>query len=187
MLEQRLKTRWESYSDEQHLELKMIVCSMKRAHFYHARTNLSLERVTTFKYLGIWFSEKGAWDDHTKYLLQRMNQAFCVWYPIFRCGKLPVRVRLMMARNIIYTAVQYCSCSWERTKIVSEKMDVVARGALRVIFKLHPKDVNGEVRLGARECFHSHYSPKHPNWLETNKSRNSHSNAGYPARTKVSC
>jgi hypothetical protein len=96
MLEQRLKTRWESYSDEQHLELKMIVCSMKRAHFYHARTNLSLERVTTFKYLGIWFSEKENWDDHTRHVLQRMNQAFWAWYPISRCGTFPVHLRLMM-------------------------------------------------------------------------------------------
>jgi exonuclease III len=108
----------------------------------------TLERVTTFKYLGIWFSEKGNWDDHTKYVLQRMNQAFCAWYPIFRCERLPVRVRLMMVRTFIYTAVQYCSSSWEPTKIVAEKMDTVARKALRVIFKLHPKDVNGEVLFG---------------------------------------
>jgi hypothetical protein len=59
-----------------------------------------------------------------------------------------VRIRLIMVQTHIYTAVQYCSSSWEPTKLAAEKMGTVARNALRVIFKLHSKDVNGEVLFG---------------------------------------
>jgi hypothetical protein len=77
---------------------KVMVVNLVRASAFPTFTmcGQTLERVTTFKYLGIWFSEKENWDDHTRHVLQRMNQAFWAWYPISRCGTFPVHLRLMM-------------------------------------------------------------------------------------------
>jgi hypothetical protein len=64
----------------------------------------NVRHVSTFKYLGSC-SQRGATGTHTKYVLQQMNGACGVWYPMFACNKLPVLVRLLMVRTV-FTPLQ---------------------------------------------------------------------------------
>jgi hypothetical protein len=40
-------------------------------------------------------------------VLQRMNQAFCTWYPIFRCDRLPMRVCLVLVPANVWRCIDY--------------------------------------------------------------------------------
>ena len=103
-----------------------------------------VQRVEVYKYLGVLMTSQGNWDEHAAYVLNKMKRAYGYWRPLLACPALPVRVRLMFVRTFVYSAALYGSSVWEPTQAMADKMDGVARKAIRTVLHLHPRDVANE-------------------------------------------
>ena len=75
-----------------------------------------LERVSSFKYLGVWFQENGSWAAQTESVLSKMNKALGTWRPVLRCHHLPVTARLQLVQALVYTPALYGAEVWTPVK-----------------------------------------------------------------------
>jgi hypothetical protein len=97
----------------------------------------TLSQVDSYKYLGVWFTENGAWDLHASKALAKMRSALGYWKPLLSCQRLPLNARAMMIQTLIYSSVLYGSEVWAATSRMRDAIDVVAKDAIRSIMSLH--------------------------------------------------
>lgn len=110
-----------------------------RAHTWTLNGEV-IGQVAQYKYLGIVFQEDGGWECHAAKALNKMRAAYGYWRPLLACGRLPVRVRLLMLQTFVYSAVMYGAEVWDCTQTMREKMSVVVKKGVRTILGLHPMD-----------------------------------------------
>jgi len=66
---------------------------------------VTIEQVSTYKYLGVVYQEDGSWEAHARKALAKMQAAYGYWRPLLACNSLSIKVRLLMVQTFIYSAV----------------------------------------------------------------------------------
>lgn len=135
--------------------------------------------VLTFKDLGVLFWEKAGRDTHTKYALQHKNTAFGAWYHWFACDKVHLPVRLMMVRMFVYSAVTYCSSSWDLRNDMGVKWMLWHAKPCMQFSRYIWTTWLGRFCLGMYGCFLHHWLYIFQNWCGSNKSSSFQRNDGF--------
>ena len=104
-----------------------------------------LERVPSYKYLGVWFQENGSWAVQTESVHAKMNSALGTWRPVLRCHHVPVAVRLQLVQALVYTPALYGAEVWTPTKTELNKLDTICLRAIRCMFGVHKYDCHEEI------------------------------------------
>lgn len=114
-LKEMLK-KLEKYVDENKLQVnvgktKIMRCTNGRKEKIKWKWNFKgdiIEEVNSFKYLGCWFTSKGAWDKQSKFLAARAwRMANTAWGVIKRAGRNTIRKRVYLYETLAETALMY--------------------------------------------------------------------------------
>ena len=131
-----------------------------------------IQRVDSFKLLGVVFNSRLTWSDHVQYILSKVSKRIFIIHHLVRIGIVSrdiVTVYCAMIRSVL----EYCCSVWHSGLTKSESMDIerVQRRVLRIIFPaLSYSDAlsaAGITRLETRrenivrECFQEMKCPDH--------------------------
>ena len=95
----------------------------------------SLERVETFKYLGIQFSSDLSWHSHTKALCKKSRKLVGLLHRNFATHS-PPSVMLKLYKSFIRPKLEYASIVWNpHLKCIIKDMEKVQKFALKVCLK----------------------------------------------------
>ena len=94
-----------------------------------------IERVFSFKLLGVIFSSDLSWDKHVTYILNKVSKRYFVIYQLTKIG-LPSREILVIYCSIIRSVLEYACPVWHSglTKSQSNDIERVQRRCFKIIY-----------------------------------------------------
>ena len=97
--------------------------------------NDEIERVNTFKLLGVVFNCKLTWDDHVTYMLKKVSKRYYFIYQLARTG-IPQRDIVIVYISIIRSVLEYACAVWHcgLTGTQSDDIERVQRRCLKIIY-----------------------------------------------------
>lgn len=95
----------------------------------------TIERVDTFKLLGVFFNSRLTWDDHVTYILGRVSKRFYIIFQLARIGVPPCDIILIYIA-LIRSVLEYACAVWHTslTKSQSDDLERVQRRCLKIIY-----------------------------------------------------
>lgn len=94
-----------------------------------------IELVSSFKTLGIFFSETMSWDDHVNYIISKLSSIVGLIYRnkhIF-----PLKVKLLIYNSLFYSHINYGHLVWGTTTFINcKKIFILQKKVLRSICKV---------------------------------------------------
>lgn len=106
-----------------------------------------VERVRTYKYVGVMVNEEGTWKDHVEKVLEKakkLSRAMKSW--LFRHDSVSVRAKLEVWRIMIASGMRYGSEVWWADKVETRKLEAVQMEVLRWLLKVSDSATNDFVR-----------------------------------------
>lgn len=101
--------------------------------FNYELSGHKLNKVTTFKYLGVIFSSELKWDPHIDYIIKRANSK--LWFLKRTLPGAPPSTKLLAYKTLIRPILEYASVVWDPfTQKNINKLEMIQRKALRFIF-----------------------------------------------------
>jgi len=96
---------------------------------------VSIERVSTFKYLGLVFDDKLNWRSHIDYIVAKINPMIKV---LFRLrDSVPWKINLSVYFALIHSHFNYMSNVWGScTQNCLKTLEILQKRALKILFKL---------------------------------------------------
>jgi len=101
-----------------------------------------IERLTTFKFLGIIFNIDLSWADHVKFMLNKISKRYFIIYQLSRMG-LACNDIITVYCAVMRSVLEYACVVWHPGLTVAESGEIerVQKRVLRIIFpNLHYKD-----------------------------------------------
>ena len=97
---------------------------------------VAIERVDTFKLLGVIFSSDLTWGKHVDYIVTKASRRLYVIYQLIRAG-IPVADAIVVYCSLIRSILEYACQVWHcgLTKSQSDDIENVQRRCLRIIFR----------------------------------------------------
>ena len=94
-----------------------------------------IERVSTFKLLGVMFSNDLSWACHVSFMLQKVSKRFFIIYQLSRVG-LSSKDIVAVYCSVVRSVLEYACVVWHPGLTSSESADIerVQKRVLRVIF-----------------------------------------------------
>ena len=94
-----------------------------------------IERVETFKLLGLVFNNKLTWDDHVSYMLKKVSKRYYFIYRLARTG-VPQRDIVLVYISTIRSILEYACAVWHSglTRAQSEEIERVQMRSLKIIY-----------------------------------------------------
>ena len=117
--------------------------------------NVGIERVESFKLLGVYLNSNLTWDDHVSYILKKVAKRMYFMQQLVRCG-IDARDFIVVYCSLIRSVIEYACQVWHPglTKTQSDDLERVQKRCLRLIYpELHYTDalaVSGLEELKAR-------------------------------------
>lgn len=138
-----LSNKWRTIPNP--TKCKVMIINQHKQHAPFFIRNHAIEQVQSFQYLGVIFSSHGGWEAHARHVISKMNKASAFWKPLLACAHLPTRIRLLMVYTFIYSATMYAGEVWEPTQALSQKIDNIAKAAIRQVLRISVRDCTSEV------------------------------------------
>ena len=97
--------------------------------------NVSVERVATFKLLGVVFSSDLSWGNHVSYLLHKVSKRYYFIYQLVRVG-LPASDIIVIYCSIIRSILEYACPVWHCGLTSSQSADIerVQKRCLKIVY-----------------------------------------------------
>ena len=95
----------------------------------------SIERVNSFKLLGVIFNSRLTWDNHVSYILSKVAKRFYIIFQLARIGVPPCDIILIYV-SLIRSILEYACAVWHTglTKAQSDDLERVQRRCLKIIY-----------------------------------------------------
>ena len=81
--------------------------------------DVPLQRVATYKYLGLHLHESGGWDEHVAQTARKANVAFLTWAPVLASPRLSVALKLTVIKTRIIPILTYAMEVWSPAEVSS--------------------------------------------------------------------
>ena len=111
----------------------MSICRLRSiSNFDYVLSNTVLERVTKYKYLGIFLTSDLSWNIHVNYICSKANQA--LGFTRRQLGKCSQEVKLKAYITLVRPHLEYASCAWDsESSSLTNQIEMVQRRAARFI------------------------------------------------------
>ena len=100
--------------------------------------DISLERKTCTKFLGVYINEKLDWSDHVKHIVTPISRNIGVLYRI-TCF-VSDRILLMLYNSLILPHISYCNILWATSKCVTNNILLLQKKAVRICTRAGYRD-----------------------------------------------
>jgi hypothetical protein len=97
--------------------------------------NIEIERVETFKLLGVVFSSDLSWNHHVSYMLNKISKRYYIIYQMVKVGVTPsdiITVYCSMIRSVLDYACPVWHCGL--TQAQSRDIEAVQKRCLKIVF-----------------------------------------------------
>jgi hypothetical protein len=135
----------EAWCQQNMMSLNVKKCQMmtvSRLHqfsdFAYCLNNLKLERVSLYKYLGIYVSSDLSWDAHVNFICSKANRA--LGFIRRQLGKCSQEVKLKAYTALVRPHLEYASCAWDpHVETQINQIEMVQHRAVRFILGQHSR------------------------------------------------
>src|SRR5271170_106081 len=149
------------------MSLNISKCNLMSVCRLHSISNFDyvlscnvLERVTKYKYLGIYITSDLTWDTHINFICSKANQA--LGFIKRQLGKCSQEVKLKAYVTLVRPHLEYASCTWDpHSDTLIDQIEMVQRCAARFILNKYMRlesvtDMLCELKLVELATRHKH-------------------------------
>ena len=117
----------------------MSVCRLHQlSDFEYKLSKCSIERVSVYKYLGIYVSSDLSWDAHINFICSKANRA--LGFIRRQLGKCSQEVKLKAYTSLVRPHLEYASCAWDpHVETQINQVEMVQHRAVRFILGQHSR------------------------------------------------
>jgi len=99
----------------------------------------SLEQVSSYKYLGVWFSENLGWNLHISKLVTKGNKTAAELGRVFAMRKLPIKIKSKVWTTMVRSVLEYCAMVWKTDAKEEKYLESIQHRVLTKILRTNSK------------------------------------------------